>query len=396
MAAIRNLARFTERAKFLNKCYFASQNGTLRSFSMNGAVIGLSREKQALVKFGLISAATGVAVGAGYAYYRINETRKNIALEGTELDTVLLEHKPPVTPSRKIVYSGDTTGLKLTLFQYQTCPFCCKVRAFLDYYGISYDVVEVDPVLRKEIGWSSYKKVPILLTQLEGGYQPLKDSSMIVSLLASHLYDRSQKIEEFVDYYPSIGMHDETGKFKYEIINKYFLMFNNQLPKDRAMDDIIEERKWRKWADDVFVHTLSPNVYRTLDESYKTFNWFSEVGKWEEYFPTWERLLIVNVGAMAMWLIGKRLKKRHHLKNDVRQSLYDEANYWLRSIKARGTTFMGGNKPDLSDLAIYGILKSIEGCEAFQDLKTHTNIDVWYNAMKEQVDAHSGSVNLSR
>ncbi|KAG5325291.1 PGES2 synthase, partial [Pseudoatta argentina] len=396
MAAIRNLARFTERAKFLNKCYFASQNGTLRSFSTNGAVIGLSRETQTLVKFGLISTATGVAVGAGYAYYKINETRKNIALEGTELDTVLLEHKPPVTPSRKIAYSGDTTGLKLTLFQYQTCPFCCKVRAFLDYYGISYDVVEVDPVLRKEIGWSSYKKVPILLTQVEGGYQPLNDSTMIVSLLASYLYDRSQKIEEFVDYYPSVGMHDETGKFKYEIINKYFLMFNNQLPKNRTMNDIIEERKWRKWADDVFVHTLSPNVYRTLDESYKTFSWFSEVGKWEEYFPTWERLLIVNVGAMAMWLIGKRLKKRHRLKNDVRQSLYDEANYWLRSIKERGTTFMGGNKPDLSDLAIYGILTSIEGCDAFQDLKTHTNMGVWYNAMKEQVDTHSGSANLSR
>jgi len=114
-----------------------------------------------------------------------------------------------------------------------------QVRAFLDYYGISYDIVEVDPVLRKEIGWSLYKKVPILLTQVENGYQPLNDSTMIVSLLASYLYDRSQKIEEFADYYPSIGMHDETGKFKYEIINKYFLMFNNQLPKNRTMDDIM-------------------------------------------------------------------------------------------------------------------------------------------------------------
>jgi microsomal prostaglandin-E synthase 2 len=99
---------------------------------------------------------------------------------------------------------------------------------------------------------------------------------------------------------------------------------------------------------------------------------------------------------MAMWLIGKKLKKRHRLKDDVRQSLYDEANYWLRGIKARGTTFMGGSKPDLSDLAVYGILKSIEGCDAFQDLLTHTKIGIWYNAVKEQVDAHSGSVSLSR
>jgi len=98
--------------------------------------------------------------------------------------------------------------------------------------------VEVDPVLRKEIGWSSYKKVPILLTKVGEGYQPLNDSSMIISLLASHLYDKSYKVEELANYYPSIAMHDEHGKFKYEIINKYFIMFNKNLPKDRSMNDI--------------------------------------------------------------------------------------------------------------------------------------------------------------
>lgn len=395
MAAVRKLSRFAERAKFLNKCYFASQTGVVRE-SFCTMVQQPQRTYGGLAKLGLIGAATGAAVGAGYAYHRISEARKNIAMEGTQLDAVLLKYKPPVTPSRTVASPVDSTGLKLTLFQYQTCPFCCKVRVFLDYYGISYDIVEVDPVLRKEIGWSSYKKVPILLTKVEEGYQPLNDSTMIVSLLASHLHDASHKIEDLANYYPSVAMHDDNGKFKYEIINKYFLMFNQQLPKNRTMNDITEERNWRKWTDEVFVHTLSPNVYRTLDESYKTFNWFSEVGRWEEYFPAWERMLIVNVGATAMWLIGKRLKKRHRLKDDVRQSLYDEANHWLRAIKARGTTFMGGGKPDLSDLAMYGILKSIEGCNAFQDLLTHTNIGVWYNAVKEQVDAHSGSANLNR
>lgn len=108
----------------------------------------------------------------------------------------------------------------------------------MDYHGISYDIVEVDPVLRKEIGWSPYKKVPILLTKVDEGYQPLNDSSMIVSLLASYLHDKSYKIEDLANYYPSIGMLNEDGQLKYEIINKYFLMFNNQLPKDRTMNDI--------------------------------------------------------------------------------------------------------------------------------------------------------------
>ncbi|XP_029155298.1 prostaglandin E synthase 2 [Nylanderia fulva] len=390
MAAVHKLARFIPRTKYLNNNnYYASKN--LRSFC---TMVQQPQKAQSLVKIGLLGAVTGVAVGAGYAYHKINKTRENIALEGTQAEVTLLKYKPPVTPSRKVISPVDSTSLNVTLFQYQTCPFCCKVRVFLDYYGISYDVVEVDPVLRKEIGWSSYKKVPILLTKVEGGYQPLNDSSMIISLLASYLHDTSHKVEELSNYYPSVGMHDEQGNFKYETINKYFLMFNTNLPKDKTMNDITEERKWRKWADEVFVHTLSPNVYRTIDESYRTFDWFSEVGKWEEYFPSWERMLIINVGAMAMWLIGKRLKKRHRLKDDVRQSLYDEANYWLHNIHARGTAFMGGSKPDLSDLAVYGILKSIEGCDAFQDLLTHTKIGGWYNAVKEQVDTHSGSANL--
>ena len=54
-------------------------------------------------------------------------------------------------------------GLKLTLYQYKTCPFCSKVRAFLDYHGLPYEVVEVNPVMRKEIKWSTYRKVPILM-----------------------------------------------------------------------------------------------------------------------------------------------------------------------------------------------------------------------------------------
>lgn len=143
------------------------------------------------------------------------------------------------------------------------------------------------------------------MTKVEEGYQPLNDSSMIISLVASHLHDKSYKIEDLSNYYPSIGMQDEEGNFKFEIINKYFLMFNKQIPKNRTMNDIkyvnsiyiyiinrynllnmhiiiyflifSEERKWRRWVDDVFVHVLSPNVYRTIDESYRTFRWFSHV-----------------------------------------------------------------------------------------------------------------------
>lgn len=52
----------------------------------------------------------------------------------------------------------------VVLYQYHTCPFCCKVRAFLDYYGIEYSIVEVNPLSKKEVKFSkSYRKVPIAI-----------------------------------------------------------------------------------------------------------------------------------------------------------------------------------------------------------------------------------------
>ncbi|KZC05169.1 PREDICTED: prostaglandin E synthase 2 [Dufourea novaeangliae] len=386
MSVLIKLSKFPQN---LNSFKHIIQTCPRRNESFSSAARESSR--RTILKASLIGVSVGVLTTAGYSIYSSIQSSKTYHLEGKEQKFEALKEKPQVPVSRKIISPTDTSGLKLTLFQYQTCPFCCKVRVFLDYYGLSYDVVEVDPVLRKEISWSPYRKVPILLTKTKSGYQPLNDSSMIISLVSSHLKDKSQKIEELIDYYPSIAMHDKNDKLKYEIMNKYYLMYMESLPEKTTIDGVMEERKWRQWADDSLVHTLSPNVYRTLDEAYNTFNWFSQVGKWEEYFPTWERFIMINVGAVAMWMISKRLKKRHSLKEDVRQSLYDDINKWLKAIKQRGGTFMGGETPNLADLAVYGILKSIEGCNAFQDVLNNTKLDAWYSAMMKEVDTHSGS-----
>ena len=93
----------------------------------------------------------------------------------------------------------------------------------------------------------------------------------------------------------------------------------------------------------ILSHSCSPT------EALQAFNWFSKAGNWNEHFSAWERwvayatirsfsylsqyteswfslrfffskslpshrYLVVYVGAMAMWVIGKRLKKRYNLK----------------------------------------------------------------------------------
>jgi microsomal prostaglandin-E synthase 2 len=54
-------------------------------------------------------------------------------------------------------------------------------------------VVEVNSVLRTQVKWSSYKKVPILVAETpDGRVMQLNDSTMIVSSMFSFLQDKRQ------------------------------------------------------------------------------------------------------------------------------------------------------------------------------------------------------------
>lgn len=138
------------------------------------------------------------------------------------------------------------------------------------------------------------------------------------------------------------------------------------------------ERKWREWTDRHFIHLISPNVYRTIGESLETFRWFSDAGQWEQNFPAWERHLMVYGGATAMYFIGRRLKKRHNLGDDVRRPIYKACNSWMAELRKQKTDFLGGNAPNLADLAFYGALNSMEGCQAFEDICDNTKIGEWH------------------
>ena len=110
----------------------------------------------------------GALVGTLWGYLSYQNKKKDEAIGNDDmLKQYLLSEPPPeFKPARKIKSAVDKPqDIKITLFQYQTCPFCCKARAFLDYFGLSYDVIEVNSVLRKEVKWSKYKKVPIVVVE---------------------------------------------------------------------------------------------------------------------------------------------------------------------------------------------------------------------------------------
>lgn len=91
----------------------------------------------------------GVAAGLYATFHTVCRANTPLALS--------LEDKDQV--------SRDVHKLHLTLYQYQNCPFCGKVRAFLDYYGFDYKVVEVNPLWKTELKFSQCKKVPIIIAE---------------------------------------------------------------------------------------------------------------------------------------------------------------------------------------------------------------------------------------
>lgn len=146
-----------------------------------------------------------------------------------------LANKDGETLSRKIVNEQDKTNLNLRLYQYQSCPYCCKVRAFLDYYGFSYEVIEVNPVTKSQIKFSKdYKKVPIVTsTQVD---KPLMESSLIVSILGTFLTLPNRKLPECTDFYPIIdGFNQETGKPQLNYPNKFFVMNEDSLKTQQQL-----------------------------------------------------------------------------------------------------------------------------------------------------------------
>ncbi|XP_012576578.1 PREDICTED: prostaglandin E synthase 2 isoform X3 [Condylura cristata] len=182
-------------------------------------------------------------------------------------------------------------------------------------------------------------------------------------------------LEDVVTYYPPMKAVNEQGREVTEFCNKYWLMLDETEAQRLygGKDARTEEMKWRQWADDWLVHLISPNVYRTPAEALASFDYIVKEGR----FGAVEGAVAKYVGAAAMYIISKRLKSRHHLQDDVREDLYEAADKWVAAV-GKDRPFMGGQKPNLADLAVYGVLRVMEGLEAFDDLMRHSRIQPWY------------------
>lgn len=211
---------------------------TVRTFIRKSARQPDPLEKTSYLKPLLIGVASGALIGLGFSVYQSYKAA-NAHLVHEQQELYIIKELPDVKISRKIVNAKDKSELDLVLFQFQTCPYCCKVRAFLDSMGLTYSIVEVDAVLRQDIKWSKYKKVPMVLARCKNGeYVQLTDSSMIISALASYLRDPSLGILDIAKSYPSVSYMNNDGKKTHDILNKYFCMYGEKSPRNLNVENL--------------------------------------------------------------------------------------------------------------------------------------------------------------
>ncbi|MEW5303242.1 MAG: hypothetical protein WDW36_005950 [Sanguina aurantia] len=239
----------------------------------------------------------------------------------------------------------------LTLYQYEVCPYCCKVKAALDYYKLPYEVIEVNPLTKKELKWSSYKKVPVLMMDGEA----VVESTVIMSRLAAEVEGSS-----------SAPLAASTTKSQ---------AAGSALSPAAASE---RELQWRKWVDDRLVKVITANIYRSWDESFASFRYITTHTNWG--WGTREAARIS--GAMIMWQVGKRLPKKYSLEGDLREILYADCNAFIDAMGS--SDFLGGAAPNLADLAVFGVLRAIEGTPTFDDTTKHSRVASWYQRMATQ------------
>lgn len=248
------------------------------------------------------------------------------------------------------------------LYQFESCPFCRKVRSCLDYHKIPYELVEVNPMNKDETKpiAPDYPKVPILQVSAGAGQDfQMRDSKTIVMAL---LGDQNPGVAPGV---PLPGATPSTGKM---------------WAKDGEVTGSAEEQ-WVKWTDLVLVQCIVLNVYRNLGESAETFSYLLTHPNFS-WFAQYSGALS---GTVVMWGVSKARKRKFEIA-DERVALYEALVAFAEAVKGGGGRFLGGRRPGAVDFNVYGILRSAEGCQTERDMFEHCpDILPWYNSMQEAV-----------
>jgi microsomal prostaglandin-E synthase 2 len=244
----------------------------------------------------------------------------------------------PDAPARLAGAVALAPAPSIVLYQYETCPFCNKVRAYLDWRRIPYTVVEVDPLFKSALAFSAYKKVPLAV--IDGA--AVGDSSAIIDAIERKLHPQAAQ-----------GGGEEA-----------------------------QAAPWRAWSDATLVKHLTVNIYRSWAESLQTFDYLTQ-----RNFPPWSAAAAKYIGAAAMTLVAGKRRKELGIGAELgleRQALAGV----LGELEAglAGRPFLGGQRAGLGDVSIYGVMRAIKGLPTHTEaILSHPGAAAWCARMEAEV-----------
>lgn len=95
-------------------------------------------------------------------------------------------------------------------------------------------------------------------------------------------------------------------------------------------------------------------------------------------------MLTIDKIAGLMWGISGKLIKKYGIEGDLRANLFSDAEKWMEALGSE-RPFMGGARPNLADLSMFGVIRSVTGTDTFMDLMHKTSISSWYERMMSVV-----------
>ena len=234
--------------------------------------------------------------------------------------------------------SGQAPDIRL--YQYHICPFCNITKSVLSYAKLDYEKVEVNPLTKQELKpWSGdYKKVPIAVIDEE----QVNGSEQIINALLE---------TEHVQQYLQSRWNDESSD-------------KNDVMTMQQFQNSENSQKWMRFAVDDLAALLYPNICGTLGDSYDAFSYVKNV----DSFTGGQKLSIQMLGSLAMYFAASRVKSKRNItdeKKALKEALDQLEHEGLDDGKL---SFCSGvSTPDLGDLAVFGVLYSVNGLQAHTD-----------------------------
>lgn len=294
---------------------------------------------------------------------------------GAEAEAVDVYAPPSPLPTRLPAH--------VTLYQYEVCPFCCKAKAALDYYGVPYTTVEVSPLTKRQLKWGPHKKVPVAVLDGPGdGGEVVADSSAILSRLAAGAAAAGGG---------GGGAGGKKGWFGGGGQPASTATTATPPGDDTAaastapLSPAAAERAWRRWVDGRLVRVLTLNIYRTPGEAWQAFSYIADAGNFGGALETGAARV---VGAGMMWAIAGRLAAKYGIVEAPRDALASVGVEWVDGALGGGARpFAGGAaRPDLADLSAFGVWRAVRGTDTFEAaMEGNPALAAWYGRMEGAV-----------